>query len=243
MTVLRVRFLNRLNHRLRVHSTRAAGPAAGGRSQTVEKWINSTDWMVDAMIDRDGYRPNVAIVLVNTRTRFSGQADQGARLAIPQGGIKPGRLPSRRCTGSSTRKRARAAARRDPRAHARLAALQRAHALGEARMARHLQGQKQIWFLLRLSGAIATSACARAATRIRCVALARLLVPARGGDRLQARGLSPRARASSPATSRSRQRAVGIVALWAPAQAEPRAARRVPRRCRPRSQPWPNTKP
>src|SRR5436190_684674 len=34
-----------------------------------ENEFNLTDLMVDAMIDRDGYRPNVAIVLCNTRNQ------------------------------------------------------------------------------------------------------------------------------------------------------------------------------
>src|SRR5258708_39655046 len=53
--------------------------------------LNSTDWMVDAMIDRDGYRPNVAIVLVNGRNQvFWGKRVKEHAWQFPQGGIKAG---------------------------------------------------------------------------------------------------------------------------------------------------------
>src|ERR1700687_1738793 len=55
---------------------------------------NSTDWMVDAMIDRDGYRPNVAIVLCNSRNQvFWGKRVKEHAWQFPQGGIKPGETP------------------------------------------------------------------------------------------------------------------------------------------------------
>jgi putative (di)nucleoside polyphosphate hydrolase len=50
--------------------------------------------MVDAMIDRDGYRPNVAIVLVNGRNQvFWGKRVKEHAWQFPQGGIKPGETP------------------------------------------------------------------------------------------------------------------------------------------------------
>src|SRR5260221_11276736 len=56
--------------------------------------LNSTDWMVDAMIDRDGYRPNVAIVLVNGRNQvFWGKRVKEHAWQFPQGGIKVGETP------------------------------------------------------------------------------------------------------------------------------------------------------
>ena len=46
------------------------------------------------MIDRDGYRPNVAIVLVNARNQvFWGKRVREHAWQFPQGGIKPGETP------------------------------------------------------------------------------------------------------------------------------------------------------
>ena len=46
------------------------------------------------MIDRDGYRPNVAIVLVNGRNQvFWGKRVKEHAWQFPQGGIKPGETP------------------------------------------------------------------------------------------------------------------------------------------------------
>jgi putative (di)nucleoside polyphosphate hydrolase len=46
------------------------------------------------MIDRDGYRPNVAIVLVNRRSQvFWGKRVREHAWQFPQGGIKPGETP------------------------------------------------------------------------------------------------------------------------------------------------------
>src|SRR5260221_525422 len=79
-----------------------------------------------------------------------------------------------------------AAARENPGAHARLVALQRTHALGEARMARHLP-----WAEADLVPAAAGRTRFRhqpareRAPGIRRLALAQLLGPARIGDRLQ----------------------------------------------------------
>jgi hypothetical protein len=57
------------------------------------------------------------------------------------------------------------------------------------------RGQKQIWYLLRMVGRDCdVKLRAERATRVRCLALARLLGAARGGDRLQARGLPAGAR-------------------------------------------------
>jgi putative (di)nucleoside polyphosphate hydrolase len=57
--------------------------------------------MVDAMIDRDGYRPNVAIVLVNSRNQvFWGKRIKEHAWQFPRAASSRGRLPSRRCTAS-----------------------------------------------------------------------------------------------------------------------------------------------
>ncbi len=46
------------------------------------------------MVDRDGYRPNVGIILVNTRNEvFWGKRIREDAWQFPQGGIKPGETP------------------------------------------------------------------------------------------------------------------------------------------------------
>ena len=65
-----------------------------GARELWKNGINSTNRMVDAMIDRDGYRPNVAIVLVNSRNQvFWGKRIKEHAWQFPQGGIKPGESP------------------------------------------------------------------------------------------------------------------------------------------------------
>jgi putative (di)nucleoside polyphosphate hydrolase len=50
--------------------------------------------MVTTMIDRDGYRPNVAIVLINHKNQvFWGKRIKEHAWQFPQGGIKPGETP------------------------------------------------------------------------------------------------------------------------------------------------------
>jgi putative (di)nucleoside polyphosphate hydrolase len=116
--------------------------------------FNSTDWMVDAMIDRDGYRPNVAIVLVNGRSQvFWGKRVKEHAWQFPQGGIKPGETPEQ-------------AMYRELQEETGLLP-QHVKILGRTRDWLHYnvpthwvkrewrgtyRGQKQIWFLLRLVG-------------------------------------------------------------------------------------------
>src|SRR5690348_8610637 len=137
-----------------LHGARSR-PAAGGRSQTVEKWdqLNGL-WMVTAMIDRDGYRPNVAIVLVNGRNQvFWGKRVKEHAWQFPQGGIKPGETPEQ-------------AMYRELQEETGLEP-QHVKILGRTREWLHYnvpvhwvkrewrgtyKGQKQIWFLLRLTG-------------------------------------------------------------------------------------------
>ena len=106
------------------------------------------------MIDRDGYRPNVAIVLVNARNQvFWGKRVKEHAWQFPQGGIKQGETPEQAMfrelqeeTGLESH-------------HVRV--------LGRTREWLHYhvpnhwvkrewrgtyKGQKQIWFLLRLVG-------------------------------------------------------------------------------------------
>ena len=148
------------------------------------------------MLDRDGYRPNVAIVIVNGKNLvFWGKRIREHSWQFPQGGINPGEAPEQAMYRELQRgSRAGAAARQDSRPHARLAALRGPAALDQARVARQLPRPE----------ADLVSAAARRPrqrrqparhrpSRIRRLALARLLDSARIGDRLQARSLSARA--------------------------------------------------
>jgi putative (di)nucleoside polyphosphate hydrolase len=110
--------------------------------------------MVDAMIDRDGYRPNVAIVLVNSRNQvFWGKRIKEHAWQFPQGGIKQGETPEQAMFRELEEE----------------TGLQPQHVrvLGRTRDWLHYnvpnhwvkrewrgtyKGQKQIWFLLRLVG-------------------------------------------------------------------------------------------
>ena len=106
------------------------------------------------MIDRDGYRPNVAIVLVNARNQvFWGKRIKEHAWQFPQGGIKPGETPEQ-------------AMYRELNEETGLEP-QHVKVLGRTRDWLHYnvpthwvkrewrgtyKGQKQIWFLLRLTG-------------------------------------------------------------------------------------------
>ena len=110
--------------------------------------------MVDAMIDRDGYRPNVAIVLTNHKNQvFWGKRVKEHAWQFPQGGIKPGESPEEAMYRELQEE----------------TGLQPQHVkiLGRTRDWLHYnvpthwvkrewrgtyRGQKQIWFLLRLVG-------------------------------------------------------------------------------------------
>jgi putative (di)nucleoside polyphosphate hydrolase len=110
--------------------------------------------MVTAMIDRDGYRPNVAIVLTNHKNQvFWGKRVKEHAWQFPQGGIKPGETPEQAMYRELHEE----------------TGLQPQHVkiLGRTRDWLHYnvpthwvkrewrgtyRGQKQIWFLLRLVG-------------------------------------------------------------------------------------------
>jgi putative (di)nucleoside polyphosphate hydrolase len=110
--------------------------------------------MVMAMLDRDGYRPNVAIVLVNQRNQvFWGKRIREHSWQFPQGGIKHGESPEQ-------------AMYRELHEETGLKP-QHVEVLGRTRDWLHYhvpthwvkrewrgtyKGQKQIWFLLRLVG-------------------------------------------------------------------------------------------
>ena len=106
------------------------------------------------MIDRDGYRPNVAIVLVNARNQvFWGKRIKEHAWQFPQGGIKPGETPEQAMYRELNEETGLASH------HVRI--------LGRTREWLHYnvpnhwvkrewrgtyKGQKQIWFLLRMVG-------------------------------------------------------------------------------------------
>jgi putative (di)nucleoside polyphosphate hydrolase len=119
--------------------------------------------MVTTMIDRDGYRPNVAIVLVNNRNQvFWGKRIKEHAWQFPQGGIKQGETPEQAMFRELNEETGL-----EPH-HVRV--------LGRTREWLHYnvpnhwvkrewrgtyKGQKQIWFLLRLVGRD-TDICLRA---------------------------------------------------------------------------------
>jgi putative (di)nucleoside polyphosphate hydrolase len=106
------------------------------------------------MIDRDGYRPNVGIILCNRKNEvFWGKRVREHSWQFPQGGIKPGETPE-------------AAMYRELSEEVGLRA-QHVRILGRTRdwlrydvpeqwirreVRGSYRGQKQIWFLLRLIG-------------------------------------------------------------------------------------------
>jgi putative (di)nucleoside polyphosphate hydrolase len=129
-------------------------PAVAGARKLWKNGFNSTDWMVTAMIDRDGYRPNVAIVLVNHKNQvFWGKRIREHAWQFPQGGIKVGESPEQ-------------AMYRELEEETGLKP-EHVEILGRTREWLHYhvpthwvkrewrgtyRGQKQIWFLLRLVG-------------------------------------------------------------------------------------------
>ena len=106
------------------------------------------------MLDRDGYRPNVAIVVVNAKNQvFWGKRIREHSWQFPQGGINPGETPER-------------AMYRELLEEVGLVA-EHVRVLGRTRdwmrydVPQHwikrewrgsYRGQKQIWYLLRLTG-------------------------------------------------------------------------------------------
>ena len=106
------------------------------------------------MLDRDGYRPNVAIVIVNAKNQvFWGKRIREHSWQFPQGGINPGETPER-------------AMFRELLEEVGLLA-EHVRVLGRTRdwmrydVPQHwikrewrgsYRGQKQIWYLLRLTG-------------------------------------------------------------------------------------------
>lgn len=120
----------------------------------VKEWGQLDFLMVAAMIDREGYRPNVGIILCNTRNQvFWGKRVNQHAWQFPQGGIQSGETPEQAMFRELQEEvgllpehvrilgRTREWLRYDVPAH------------WTRRDSRGLyRGQKQIWFLLRLTG-------------------------------------------------------------------------------------------
>jgi putative (di)nucleoside polyphosphate hydrolase len=106
------------------------------------------------MIDRDGYRPNVGIVLCNTRNEvFWGKRVREHSWQFPQGGIKPGETPE-----TAMYRELREEVGLEPQ-HVRILGRTRdwlRYDVPDQWIKRdwrgNYRGQKQIWFLLRLVG-------------------------------------------------------------------------------------------
>ena len=109
------------------------------------------------MLDKEGYRPNVGIILANRRNDvFWGKRVNQHAWQFPQGGIKPGETPLQAMYRELEEEIGLA------RAHVRILGRTRewlrydvperwARRQGEAKGAAY-RGQKQIWYLLRMVG-------------------------------------------------------------------------------------------
>jgi putative (di)nucleoside polyphosphate hydrolase len=120
----------------------------------VKKSRRTTDYRVIDMIDRDGYRPNVGIILCNWKNEvFWGKRVKEHSWQFPQGGIKSGETPElamyrelQEEVGLSAR-------------HVKILGRTRdwlRYEVPDKWIRRewrgNYRGQKQIWFLLRLVG-------------------------------------------------------------------------------------------
>ena len=105
------------------------------------------------MLDREGFRPNVGIILLNQRN----QVFWGKRIRTHSGNSRRAassmaRRRSRRCSESSTRKWASLNMCASSRTRDWRCATRCPSTTSAATHAGHYKGQKQIWFLLRLMG-------------------------------------------------------------------------------------------
>ena len=201
-------------------------------------WKNDRNLIfgVTAMLDRDGYRPNVAIVIVNAETRSSGaNGSENIRGNFRKAASIPVKRPSGRCTGSCTRKSGSSRSTSGSwDARGSWLRYEVPHHWVKREWRGSYRGQKQIWYLLRLVGSRHRRFAARErAPGIRRVALARLLGAARHRDRVQARGLPARAhRARALHATRSRRRGASAstasrIRSMPPSYADPSAARAI----------------
>ena len=93
------------------------------------------------MLDREGYRPNVGIVLLDEKNRvFWGKRAREQAWQFPQGGIKPGESPETAMYRELYEEIGLMPQHVRP--NARLAALRRPHQLDTARMARSISRAK-----------------------------------------------------------------------------------------------------
>ena len=175
---------------------RLAPPAFAAGVQLCNNRSNYICIRVIPMLDRDGYRPNVAIVVVNGRNQvFWGKRIREHSWQFPQGGINPGETPEQ-----AMYRELHEEVGLHPH-HVRV--------LGRTRdwlrydVPQHwikrewrgsYKGQKQIWYLLRLVGRD-NDVSLRATDKPEFDAWRwhDYWIPLEGGDRVQARELPPRA--------------------------------------------------
>lgn len=106
------------------------------------------------MIDRDGYRPNVGIILVNSRNEvFWGKRVRQDSWQFPQGGIKPGETPQQAMYRELNEEVGLSPS------HVRILGRTQAWLRYDVpsqwirrEWRGNYRGQKQIWYLLRLVG-------------------------------------------------------------------------------------------
>ncbi len=166
------------------------------------------------MLDRDGYRPNVGILLLNAHNDvFWGKRVKQHAWQFPQGGIKSGETPEQ----AMFRELEEEVGLKPE--HVRILGRTRhwlRYEVPEKWIRRDwrgtYKGQKQIWYLLRLLGRDCDVQPARQRqARVRRLALARLLGAGGHGDRVQARGLPPGAdRAASLPERRPQAGKIGV---------------------------------
>jgi putative (di)nucleoside polyphosphate hydrolase len=106
------------------------------------------------MLDRDGFRPNVGIILLNQKNQvFWGKRIRTHSWQFPSRRHRPRRESrTRHVPGTARGSRVDAGACAHHRAHARLAALRSAERYIRRDARGHYKGQKQIWYLLQLIG-------------------------------------------------------------------------------------------
>ena len=182
------------------------------------------------MLDRDGFRPNVGIILLNHRNQvFWGKRIRTHSWQFPQGGINHGETPEQAMFRELheevglTQDHVRIVARtRDWLRYEVPTHFIRRDARG------HYRGQKQIWFLLQLTRPRQRHEPARdRSSGVRCLALERVLDSARRRDRVQARRL-PDGADRAGALPAARRPAQPLPSLRHAAASSGRHARSVP---------------
>ena len=144
------------------------------------------------MLDREGFRPNVGIILLNQQNQvFWGKRIRTHSWQFPQGGIKYGETPEQAMFRELHEEVGlQPGARAHRRAHPRLAALRGARPLHPPRRARPLQGPEADLVPAAADRPRQRPEPARhRPSRVRRLALERLLGAARRGGRVQARRL------------------------------------------------------